>query len=134
MQRGFNRVIGVLEKFQNGDLAARFPIKEDDEWAPVTLAFNKMANMLSDNINRLTKSVKERKDFIINISHDLKTPLAVARGYTESLSIKNVNQELSKSEQEEYVKIILEKIHQVDIMVNQLFVLSKMDSVELYKI
>ena len=130
MQRGFNRVIGVLEKFQNGDLAARFQIKEDDEWAPVTLAFNIMADMLSDNINRLTRSVKERKDFIINISHDLKTPLAVARGYTESLSIKNVNHELSKSEQEEYVQIILDKIQQVDIMVNQLFELSKMDSVD----
>ena len=130
MQRGFNRVIGVLEKFQNGDLAARFQIKEDDEWAPVTLAFNIMADMLSDNINRLTRSVKERKDFIINISHDLKTPLAVARGYTESLSIKNVNHELSKSEQEEYVQIILDKIQQVDIMVNQLFELSRMDSVE----
>jgi signal transduction histidine kinase len=130
MQRGFNRVIGVLEKFQNGDLAARFQIKEDDEWAPVTLAFNIMADMLSDNINRLTRSVKERKDFIINISHDLKTPLAVARGYTESLSIKNANHELSKYEQEEYVQIILDKIQQVDIMVNQLFELSRMDSVD----
>jgi K+-sensing histidine kinase KdpD len=89
-----------------------------------------MADMLSDNINRLTRSVKERKDFIINISHDLKTPLAVARGYTESLSIKNVNHELSKSEQEEYVQIILDKIQQVDIMVNQLFELSRMDSVD----
>ncbi len=130
LQRSFNRMIGVLEKFQNGDLQARFEIKDDDELAPVTQAFNKMADMLSDNINRLTRSVKERKDFIINISHDLKTPLAVARGYTESLSIKNVNHELSKSEQEEYVQIILDKIQQVDIMVNQLFELSKMDSVE----
>ncbi len=130
LQRSFNRMIGVLEKFQNGDLEARFDIKEDDELVPVTMAFNKMADMLSDNINRLTRSVKERKDFIINISHELKTPLAIARGYTESLSIKKVNHELSKSEQEEYVQIILDKIQQVDIMVNQLFELSKMDSVD----
>ncbi|MEJ7685418.1 MAG: hypothetical protein WKG06_47770 [Segetibacter sp.] len=54
----------------------------------------------------------------------------MARGYTESLSIKHVNHELSKSEQEEYVQIILDKIQQVDIMVNQLFELSTMDSVE----
>ncbi len=130
MQRSFNRMIAVLEKFQNGNLDARFEIKEDDELAPVTLAFNKMADMLSDNINRLTRSIKERKDFIINISHELKTPLAIARGYTESLSIKNVNHELSKSEQEEYVQIILDKIQQVDIMVNQLFELSKLDSAD----
>ncbi len=130
IQRSFNRMIDVLEKFQNGDLKARFEIKEDDELTPVKLAFNKMAGMLSDNINRLTSSVKERKDFIINISHELKTPLAIARGYTESLSIKNVNHELSKTEQEEYVQIILDKIQQVDIMVNQLFEFSKMDSIE----
>ncbi len=130
MQRRFNQMIAVLEKFQNGNLEARFEIKEDDELAPVTLAFNKMADMLSDNIHRLTRSVKERKDFIINISHELKTPLAIARGYTESLSIKNVNHELSKSEQEEYIQIILDKIQQVDIMVNQLFELSKLDTAD----
>lgn len=130
VQRSFNRMIDVLEKFQNGDLEARFKIKEDDELAPVTLAFNKMADMLSDNIHRLTRSVTERKDFIINISHELKTPLAIARGYTESLSIKKVSHELSRAEQEEYVQIILDKILQVDIMVNQLFELSKMDSIE----
>jgi signal transduction histidine kinase len=130
MQRRFNQMIAVLEKFQNGNLEARFEIKDDDELAPVTLAFNKMADMLSDNINRLTRSVKERKDFIINISHELKTPLAIARGYTESLSIKNVNHELSKSEQEEYIQIISDKIQQVDIMVNQLFELSKLDTAD----
>ncbi len=47
-----------------------------------------MADLLTYNINELTRSEKERKDLIANISHDLRTPLSIARGYTETLFIK----------------------------------------------
>ncbi len=67
-------MITVLEKFQDGDLQARFETKENDELAPVTNSFNKLADLLVYNINQLTKSENERKDFIATISHDLRTP------------------------------------------------------------
>ncbi len=92
IQKSFNRMISVLERFQDGDLEARFNIKENEELATVTTAFNKMADLLVYNIDRLTKSEKERKDFIANISHDLRTPLSIARGYTETLLMKNEKQ------------------------------------------
>lgn len=130
IQRSFNRMLGVLDKFQNGDFEARFQIKEQDELAPITQAFNKMADLLVYNINRLKKSEKERKDFIANISHDLRTPLSVARGYTETLLIKKKTQDASPGESEEYVQLILRKVCQVEHMVKQLFELSKMESAE----
>ncbi len=125
-----NKMTGVLERFQNGDYEARFPTKEDDELSPITQAFNKMSDALVYNINRLTKAEKERKDFITNISHDLKTPLAIARGYTETLLIKKSNNELSKEEQADCMQMVLSKIQQVDAMVSQLFELSRMESTE----
>lgn len=129
-QQSFNRILVVLDKFQNGDLDARFTTKEHDELSPVTSAFNKMADLLVYNINRLTKSEKERKDFIVNISHDLRTPLSIARGYTETLLIKNDKQETTKQQQQEFMQLVLNKIGQVDHMVKQLFELSKMESVD----
>jgi methyl-accepting chemotaxis protein len=36
IKRSFNRMIAVLERFQNGDLQARFDIEKDEELAPVT--------------------------------------------------------------------------------------------------
>jgi signal transduction histidine kinase len=128
--RSFNRMTGVLQRFEAGDFTARFTTKDEDKLAPVTNSFNKMADLLVYNINRLTKSESVRKDFIRNISHDLKTPLSIAKGYTETLLMDKDKDELSKVDTESYLHIISNKIQQVDSMVNQLFKLSKIESAE----
>ncbi len=129
IQKSFDSMISVLEKFKNGDLTARFDLKEKEELAPVTQAFNKMADLLVYNIGRLTTSDKERKDFIANISHDLRTPLSIARGYTETLLMQKEKQ-VTQQEQEEFLQLIHRKLRQVEYMVKQLFDLSKMESAE----
>ncbi len=128
IQKKFNRMLDVLDRFEKGDFDARFSIDTKDDMAPVTQAFNKMADLLVFNINRLSKSEKERKDFIANISHDLRSPLAVARGYTETLLIKKQSNEITAKENEGFLQLVLSKIHQVENMVTQLFELSKMES------
>ena len=128
IQKSFASMVNVLEKFQNGDYTARFAIKDKDEFGPVTESFNKMADLLTYNINQLTKSETERKDFIANISHDLRTPLSIARGYAETLLIKK--DDISRKDFDNYVEMILKKILQVEHMVNHLFEISKMESAE----
>lgn len=129
IRRSFNQMIAVLEHFQNGNLNARFDVKENDRLAPVTNAFNKMADLLVYNINKLTRSENERKDFIANISHDLRTPLSIARGYTETLLMKG-EKPVTQQQQSEYLQLVYKKLRQVEHMVMQLFDLSKMDSAE----
>jgi len=80
----------------------------------------------ADNIRRITASEKERRDFMVNISHDLRTPLAIARGYAETLVIKKG--ELGPEDERAYSELVVTKLRQVDQMVNQLFELSKMES------
>ncbi len=123
-------MISVLEKFQNGDYTARFTIKNNDELAPVSLAFNKMADLLTYNINQLKLSEIERKDFIANISHDLRTPLSIARGYAETLQIKKQEGTITNKEQDDYLQMILKKTLQVEHMVTHLFEISKIQSAE----
>jgi signal transduction histidine kinase len=128
LQKRFTKMIRVLERFQNGDFEARLHISEKDEMGMVAQSFNKMADQLVYNIHRLTNSEQERKNLIVNISHDLRTPLSVARGYTETLLIKRESKEISEQEQTEYISLIISKIQQVENMVRQLFDLSKMES------
>lgn len=127
IKKSYNKMVRILKNFEDGDFTARFKIK-DDELSPVSHAFNKMADMLTYNINQLTSSESERKDFVTNISHDLRTPLSIARGYAETILIKKEN--ISKGELDNYVEMILKKILQVEYMVTGLFEISKMDSVE----
>lgn len=129
LRKNFKKVIRIMDRFQKGDFNARFDSREYHELLPVTESFNQMADQLAHNINLLKKSEKERNDFIANISHDLRAPLSIARGYTETLLIKNIPG-ISKEDLKEYMPIVLNKIKQVENMVTQLFDLSKMESIE----
>ncbi|MDQ3395182.1 MAG: HAMP domain-containing histidine kinase [Bacteroidota bacterium] len=129
LRKNFKKVIHIMGRFQKGDFNARFDAREYPELLPVTQSFNQMADQLAYNINLLKKSQKERNDFITNISHDLRNPLSIARGYIETLLIKNTP-EISKEDLEEYMPIVINKIQQVENMVKQLLDLSKMESVE----
>jgi K+-sensing histidine kinase KdpD len=89
-----------------------------------------MADLLSSAISELTRSEQERKNFIAIISHDLRTPLSIARGYTETLLLKREKGGITQEEQDEYAQLIYNKLLQIENMVKELFELSKMDAVE----
>ncbi len=81
---------------------------------------------LETSFNHLKLSEDERKDFVTNISHDLRTPLSIAKGYTETLLLQgNMN-----PKSVEYLQLIENKIQLVENLVTQLFELSKMEAVE----
>jgi signal transduction histidine kinase len=128
LQRNFNNLISVLKKFESGDLDARFPENDKGDLGPVTKAFNKMAGLLLINIDKLKKAEVERKDFTTNISHDLRTPLAIARGYAETLFLNLETNNVSHSEKAAYSKLVISNIQIVEHMVQQLLDLSKMES------
>jgi signal transduction histidine kinase len=81
---------------------------------------------LIENTNRAVASEKERRDFMTNMAHDLRTPLAIARGYAETLQLGRGR--LSADEEREYGALVLAKIGQVEKMVGQVFELSKMEA------
>jgi len=81
---------------------------------------------LEISLNYLKQSEDERKDFVTNISHDLRTPLSIAKGYTETLLL----QENLSPESTEYLQLVENKIQLVENLVTQLFELSKMEAVE----
>jgi len=128
LKRNFRKLIIVLRKFESGDLSARFQENDKNDLTPVTHAFNKMAGMLVDNIEKLKRAEVERKDFTTNISHDLRTPLAIARGYAETLSLDLENNQSGQSVKAGYSKLIISNIQTVEHMVQQLLDLSKMES------
>ncbi len=80
---------------------------------------------LIENTRRAVASEGARRDFMTNMAHDLRTPLAIARGYAETLQLKRG--ELSAGQEKEYGELVLAKIRQVEKMVGQIFELSKME-------
>jgi len=128
LERSFKKIILVLNEFMKGDLNVRFD-KNKDEFAPITDSFNKMATLLSYNISRLKQTEQERKDFIATISHDLRTPLSVAKGYTETAIARIHAGEINRHEIDSFIQLVHKKLQQIEVMVQNLFELSRMESI-----
>jgi signal transduction histidine kinase len=89
-------------------------------------SFNDMADTIVRNMDQLRKSDKNRRDLAANISHDLRTPLTIIRGYAETIQLKD--ERLSAGERQKYLEIMLNSIDRMLKMVNELFELSNLDA------
>lgn len=93
---------------------------------------DKDLNLLIAEINDLVRDIKQKKisieiknesmqKMIANIAHDLRTPLTSALGYIELIE----DNELSKNEEEKYLKIICDRLKRLSYLTNSFFELSK---------
>lgn len=92
-------------------------------------------NSLAVSFNKLLKDIRKReyvilkqedsfKQSITSISHDLRTPLTSASGYIQML----YKDELEEDKRKEYIQIIQNRINAVNVMLNQLFEYTRLES------
>ncbi len=129
IKRNLSKVMSVLQAYRKGDYKARFKASTYNEFAPAAESFNQMADLLTYHIHRLETSDLERKDFLANISHDLRTPLTVIRGYVETLQQEAENSRPDPQRQAEITTLIYKRLERLEMMIMQLFELSKMEAV-----
>ncbi len=112
-------------------------IKRKDELGSLAVNINIMADRLKDNIDNLKEANRkleidnelmnrvdeQRKEFIANISHELKTPLAILAGYTELL-----NNDVQGIDKTFYFETILDETHKMDVLIQSLLNLSNMEN------
>lgn len=118
--------IKILEaqtkKIADGDLDAKIEIKEKgkNEITSLTESLEKMRLSLKDAQAR-------RARFVMGISHDLRTPIAVIKGYTEAMNDGIIEEE---KEQKEALDTILSKTSQLESMVDTLISYEKLSTDE----
>ncbi|MEV6966721.1 HAMP domain-containing sensor histidine kinase [Hamadaea sp. NPDC051192] len=66
-------------RIRAGDHAVRVPVEDPPEVADLALALNELAGALA-------VSEARQREFLLSISHELKTPLTTLRGYAEALA------------------------------------------------
>lgn len=104
--------------FAHGDFdatIANYDIKEIDALGH---ALNRMAKQLSRLENL-------RQDFVANVSHELKTPIATIKGYVETLLD---GEQHAPDDQEHFLKIVLKQNDRLAAIVDDLLTLSRLES------
>lgn len=95
--------------------------------------FIKEIGEMSVNFNKMVLELKSiesfRNDFILNVSHEFKNPLASIEGYTALLQ----DTDLSKNEHTEYIQMIIGSVTQLSTMTSNILKLSKLENQEIKK-
>lgn len=129
----------IAEKMANLDFSKKFHPKDvDDEINMLGKNINLMSDKLEATIKqlrnsniRLERDIEEkskieemRTQFISDVSHELKTPIALIQGYAEGL-IENVNTD--EENRKFYAEVISDEANKMDKLVKQLLELMKLE-------
>jgi signal transduction histidine kinase len=125
VDRPVSKIVRAAEKIMEGDLSVR--IEKERSVDP-----NDGFNVIIDYFNRMTEELSGietlRTDFIANVSHELKTPLAVMQNYSTMLQ----NPQLPEVERMEYAKAITDASRSMAGMISNILKLNKLENQNIY--
>lgn len=122
---------GISEKVTNLDFSERYTGKQKDEIGVLGESMNSMSEKLEETIRELkeanaklqedidakVKIDEMRKEFIADVSHELKTPIAIIEGYAEGL-VEGIAED--KDTRDYYCNIIMDEAGKMNKLVKQL--------------
>ncbi|MBU3143587.1 HAMP domain-containing sensor histidine kinase [Clostridium sp. CF012] len=114
----------AANKIKEGNLDFEITTDSKDEIGDVCTAFEEMRARLKKSIKVQLQYEENRKELITNISHDLKTPITAIKGYIEGIrdGVADTPEKTSK-----YINTIYTKASDVDKLIDELFLYSKLD-------
>ena len=125
VERPVKRITAAASKMIKGDFSVRIApvarIGTDDSFNEIIECINKMAEELS-GVETL------RTDFVANVSHEMKTPLAVMQNYGRLLKEPDVPEE----KRMEYARAITDAAHRLSDMMTNILKLNRLENQQIY--
>ena len=118
------RLRDAAVRIGDGDLRFHLDPGGPDELGHVTGAFETMREKLETAVNRQLAEETSRKELIAHVSHDLRTPINLIRGYAEGLRDGVAS---TAQMRERYLDTILERAGELERLIELLFSYSTMD-------
>lgn len=110
-------ITGAAESMSRGNLSARAAVTGVNEVRQLAGAFNVMAE-------KLEKVEAGRKEFVSNVSHELRSPVTSIHGYVEGMMDGTIPQE----EYRRYLQIVFDETNRLKRLIADLLQLSRMDN------
>lgn len=111
-------------EISEGNLNFKIETKKKDELGQLLQAFEIMRRKLKESTDLQIQYEENRKELIANISHDLKTPITAIKGYVEGIRDGVAN---SPEKMDRYTLTIYTRANDMDHMIDELFLYSKLD-------
>ncbi|MCT4594410.1 MAG: HAMP domain-containing histidine kinase [Anaeromicrobium sp.] len=115
------KLVKGVDEISKGNYRVNVDFKSKNELQLLKNSINNMAHKINEEISLREKSEANRKRLILDISHDLKTPLTNIIGYAETLYEQ-------KDYSKKYLEIIVSNSKKANNLIQDLFELSHMES------
>ena len=115
----------ATKNIKEGNLDFVLEVEGNDEFSQLCQDFEEMRKRLKESTEEKILMDKENKELIINISHDLKTPITAVKGYVEGImdGVADTPEKMDR-----YVRTIYNKTNEMDHLINELTFYSKIDT------
>lgn len=128
----------ISKRMSNLDFTARYKVRSQDEIGELGNSINALSDQLEQTISELKTANNElridnerktqiddmRKEFLSNVSHELKTPIALIQGYAEGLK-ENINDD--QESRDFYCEVIMDEAQKMNKMVKKLLTLNQIE-------
>lgn len=129
----------IAKKMSEFDFSETLKITGKDEITQLSESINHLSQKLNTTMSELNTKNQEleqdidrerkldqmRKEFVANVSHELKTPIFLIQGYAEGLKTNIARDEEKRNF---YCDVIMEESDKMDTLVRDLLELSEMES------
>lgn len=116
-------IVTAAKSYAKGRFNEKIEVVGQDEVAELASAINDMA----ESLNRIDE---ERKDFLGNVSHDLRTPMTTIAGFVDGI----LDGTIPPEKHEYYLNIISQEVRRLSRLVNTLLEVTRLESVSELKI
>ena len=117
LNRPVKRVLDIVSNVSAGHTDERIPVRSYTEIREIADDFNNI-------MDRANETDQSRAEFVSNVSHELKTPIALIQGYSEGLKDNILDDEESK---EFYCDVIADEAKKMNRMVQKLLTLNQIE-------
>lgn len=120
-----DRIRDAAVRFGRGELSARSRISGSSEMAELSRAFDRMADRIESTVEELGELDEMKSNFVANVSHDLRTPLAAIKGLSETLLDGAIN---DSEVNRKFVLDIYSESERLLLMVNNMLNLARIEA------
>ncbi len=115
----------IAERFADGHLAERMPVRGEDDMARLAVSFNDMAESLQRQITQLEEFGNLQRRFTSDVSHELRTPLTTVRMAADL--IHEHSDELEPSLRRS-TELLVSELDRFEMLLNDLLEISRHDA------
>ncbi len=119
-----DRIMAGMEDLKSGNSGARIDIKTEAEFEKIVETFNLMAQQLEDEKAQRELLIRKKNQMLLELSHDIRTPIATIKSYANALEAGLVPKERIES----VYRTIDRKADRVEKLSGDMFTMLKMDN------